>query len=79
MNKSQEIVFRMAMENLKKAKPRLSIISGAALGLHKDKEGNTVENKYTAWANESDEMSNELHEAIRLFQIVADECMLNGT
>lgn len=79
MNKSQEVVFRIALENLKNAKQRLNIISGAALGLNKDKDGNSVENKYTGWVKESEQMSNELRDAIRLFQIVADECLLNGT
>ena len=65
----------MALENLIKAIPRKEIVSGAALGLHKDKDGNKKENKYTYWAKESDKMSDELKEALRLFQIIDNEVL----
>lgn len=76
INESQKIVFEIAFENLKNAAPRLGVVSGAALGLHKDRDGNEVENKYSLWAKEADKMGRELNESIRLFQIIYDEINL---
>lgn len=73
MTDSQMIVFQMALQKLMDAIPRQEIMSGAALGLHKDREGNPVENKYTGWAKESDAMKEELKEAKRLLLIIEKE------
>lgn len=73
MKESQRIIFKMALDKLKRAIPRQEIISGAALGLHMDKKGNKIENKYSGWATESSIMTEELNEAMRLFQIISDE------
>ena len=66
----------MALDNLKKAIPRQDIICGAAKGFHMDKEGNKIENKYSNWPSEADSLHAEMQEALRLFQIINDECVM---
>jgi len=74
MTESQKIIYKMAIDKLNSAMPRLGIVSGAALGLHLNKDGSKKEeSKYSDWAKESDKMEKELKEAKKLFKIIESE------
>ena len=75
MTESQKIVFKEALKNFRAAFPRKEIVSGAALGLHKDKDGNKKENKWSNWAKESDQMDIELKKSLRYLTILEKEIL----
>jgi len=43
--------------------------------LHKNHQGKLKENKYANWASESDIMSVELKESLKLFKIISKEIL----